>query len=229
MKKQTIIFTFFLSILSTWSVAQENANSKLPSIGFYFQPEYSSMFLKDHKGNTVGFGLGITSKNDKWDVGIRYYGRSGPINLHKEYELALPEGTTYKGKNTVMLGVDHGYLGLEAAYNISLSNERLAIRIPVSFGQFGAGFYLKGEDRFTPDGERTSVWEDQLQGGSDAGFGFCSEIGTQIIYQISAVNEHIHLMTGVAFMNTYGYESFLGGTDFYNNKIRASVGFRFDF
>lgn len=179
-------------------------------------------------GNTVGFGLGVISKNDKWDVGIRYYGRSGPINLHKEYELVLPAGETYKGQSSVMLGVDHVYLGLEAAYSFTLGKERLSVRIPVSFGQLGAGFYLKGEDRFTPDGQRTSVWEDKLQGGSDAGFGFCSEFGAQLIYQISPKNEHIHLMVGASYMNTYGYESFLGGTGFYNNKIRATIGFRFD-
>lgn len=227
MKKLAIIATALLTIVSTSAIAQVGTNSNTSSLGFYLQPEYSAMFLGDHIGNTVGFGLGVISKNDKWDVGIRYYGRSGPINLHKEYELVLPAGETYKGQSSVMLGVDHGYLGLEAAYNFALG-KRLSVRIPVSFGQMGAGFYLKGEDRFTPDGQRTSVWEDKLQGGSDAGFGFCSEFGAQLIYQISPKNEHIHLMAGASYMNTYGYESFLGGTDFYNNKIRASVGFRFE-
>jgi hypothetical protein len=32
---------------------------------------------------------------------------------------------------------------------------------------------------------------------------------------------------GGTYMNTYGYESFLGGTDFYNNKVRTTIGFRF--
>lgn len=216
-----------LSLLTISVHAQEG--SQKGSVGFYFQPEYSAMFLSDHVGNAVGFGLGITSKNKKWDMGIRYYGRSGPINLHKEYELVLPEGETYKGQTSILLGADHGYLGLEAAYLLNLNGDRLRIRIPVSFGQFGAGFYLKGDDRYTPDGQRTSIWEDQLQGGSDAGFGFCSEIGTHFIYQLFSKNEHLNFMVGATYMNTYGYESFLGGTDFYNNKIRTSVGFRFDF
>lgn len=228
MKLQTTISILFLAFISVKSYAQESTESKDQLIGFFFQPEYSAMLLNDHVGNAVGFGLGITSKNDSWDFGIRYYGRSGPINP-KEYELVLPEGETYKGKSSIMLGHDHGYLGVELAYNIRLNNERLAIRIPVSFGQFGAGFYLKGDDRFTPDGQRTSVWEDELQGGSDAGFGFCSELGAQILYQLSQENEHIQLMLGATYMNTYGYESFLGGTDFYNNKVRASIGFRFSY
>jgi hypothetical protein len=227
MNIQKTITIILLVVISTTGFSQEASDAADQSIGFYFQPEYSAMFLNDHVGNAVGFGLGITTKNKKWDFGIRYYGRSGPINP-KEYELVLPAGETYKGKSSIMLGHDHGFLGLEAAYNLRLKNDRLMIRIPVSFGQFGAGFYLRGDDRYTPDGERTSVWEDKLQGGEDAGFGFCSEFGAQFIYQISAKNEHIHIMMGATYLNTYGYESFLGGKDFYNNKVRASVGFRFD-
>lgn len=228
MKIQMIVSVLILVSVSTVALSQQTNESKDQYVGFYFQPEYSAMILNDHVGNAVGFGLGITSKNKKWDFGIRYYGRSGPINP-KEYELVLPAGETYKGKSSIMLGHDHGYLGLEAAYNIKLKNKRLMIRIPVSFGQFGAGFYLKGEDRLTPDGERTSVWEDKLQDGSDAGFGLCSEFGTQFIYQLSKKNEHIHLMLGATYINTYEYGSFLGGKDFYNNKIRGSFGFRFNF
>lgn len=225
---QKTIAIIILAFISVNVFAQEKTETADRSIGFYFQPEYSAMLLNDHVGNAVGFGLGIASKNKRWEFGIRYYGRSGPVNP-KEYELVLPEGETYKGKSSVSLGHDHGYLGIEAAYNIAFNNERMVLRIPVSFGQFGAGFYLKGEDRYTPDGERTSVWEDKLQGGSDAGFGFSSEFGAQFLYQVSSKNEHIHLMIGATYMNTYGYESFLGGADFYNNKGRTSAGFRFSF
>lgn len=228
MNIQKYITIFVLALISVTGFAQEKTETVDQSIGFYFQPEYSAMFLIDHIGSAVGFGLGISSKNRKWDLGLRYYGRSGPINP-KEYELILPEGETYKGKSSIQLGHDHGYLGLEAAYTLRLNNDRLAIRIPFSFGQFGAGFYLRGEDRFTPNGQRTSVWEDKLQDGSDAGFGFCSEFGAQLLYQLSAKNDHINLMLGATYMNTYGYESFLGSTDFYNNKLRASVGFCFSF
>lgn len=228
MNIQKTITIIILAFISVSGFAQHKTAKADPSIGIYFQPEYSAMFLNDHLGHAVGFGLGITSKNKKWDLGIRFYGRSGPINP-KEYELVLPEGDTYKGKSSIMLGHDHGYLGIEAAYIIKWNNERLKIRLPVSFGQFGAGFYLKGEDRFTPDGQRTSVWEDKLQEGADAGFGLCSELGVQFIFQLSPKNEHIHFVLGATYLNTYGYESFLGGKDFYNNKVRSSAGFRFSF
>lgn len=229
MKVITIIYTTALLFIAGNAFGQEVTNPNSKSIGFYFQPEYSAMFLDDHIGNAVGFGLGITTKNRKWDFGIRYYGRSGPINLQDEYELVLPDGETYKEKSSLMLGHDHGYFGAEAGYNIRLKNERLTIRIPVSFGYFGAGYYLKGEDRFTPDGQRTSVWEDKQQDGADSGFGLGTEFGAQFIYQLSAKNEHILVMLGATYLNSFGYESFLGGEDLYNNKMRSSFGFRFSF
>jgi len=205
MKVFKIVIIAFVVLISNQLFGQEQKDK----LGFYFQPEYSAMFLEGHIGNAVGFGIGITTKNKKWDVGLRYYGRSGPINLHQEY--------------------DHGYLGIEVAYNLELNNERIQLRFPVSFGQFGAGFYLKDEDRITPDGRRVNVWEDELQGGTDAGFALATEFGAHFIYQIIPNNEHIHLALGVNYMNSYGYESFLGGKDFYNNKLRTSFGIRVGF
>ena len=195
------------------------------TIALTFQPEYSAMLLKEHVGNAVGFNIGFTTRNDKWDFGIRYYGRSGPINQHIEYDLVLEPGTTYKGKSTLKLGADHGYFAIEGAYNLKIS-DKLLLRFPISFGQLGAGFYLKGEDRKTPDGRRVSEWEDELQNRTDAGFGLASEIGTQLFYQPFKNQPHIMFGTGVQFTNTYGYSSFLGGDDFYNNKFRISVGLR---
>ena len=214
-----------MTLLAIASISNAFAQSKKAKAGFYFQPEYSTMFLKDHIGNAVGFNIGFTTRNEKWDIGMRYYGRSGPINQHKEYDLVLESGTTYKGKSALKLGADHGYLALETAYNLALS-DRLLVRFPISFGQLGAGFYLKGEDRLTPDGRRVSEWEDELQNGTDAGFGLASEIGTQLFYQPFKSQPHIMLGTGVLFTNTYGYSSFLGGDDFYNNKFRLSFGLR---
>ena len=225
MKVYKIIIIIFVVSISNQLFGQEQDGK----LGFYFQPEYSAMFLEGHIGNAVGFGIGITNKNKKWDLGIRYYGRSGPINLHQEYELVLPTGTTYKDKSSLFLGNDHAYLGVEVAYNLRLNNERIMLRFPLSFGQFGAGFYMKDEDRVTPDGRRVNEWEDELQGGTDAGFALATEFGAQFIYQILPNNKHIHLALGATYMNSYGYKSFLGGKDFYNNKLRTSIGVRVGF
>ena len=200
------------------------SQSEQEKIGFYFQPFYSGMFLENHMGNSVGFNMGLTSKNKKWEFGIRYYGRSGPINDNQTYELVLPEGTSYKGKSILNLAADHGYGGLEIAYNLSLGSESLSLRIPLSVGQVGAGFYLLGEDRETPDGRRVNVWEDELQDGTDAGFGIASELGVQLLYQLSPKMKNFKILTGAHYMNTYGYESFLGGDDFYNNRLRVDLG-----
>ena len=206
-----------------------SAQDSRDGIGFYLQPEYSAMFLNDHIGNAVGANFGITTKSGKFDIGIRYYGRSGPINESQEYELVLPEGKTYKGRSNLFLGADHGYIGLEAAYNLPLKNNRLLIRFPVSFGQVGAGFYLKGDDRKTPDGRRVSEWEDDLQEGTDAGFGLASEVGVHVFYQPFSSVSNLKIGGGINYTNTYGYTSFLGGNNFFNNKLRANLGLRVGF
>lgn len=211
----TLIFAITLNLFSQDS-----------GIGFYFQPEYSAMFLEDHVGNVVGAGIGITTKNKKWDIGIRSYGRSGPINLHQEYELVLPEGTTYKGKSVLLLAADHIAFGLEVAYNLKLKSERLGLRVPVSFGTFGAGFYLQDDDRFTPDGRRTSEWEDELQNGEDAGTGTYLDFGGQVLYQVIPNKDHLNVFIGITYTSTFGYSRFLSDEDFYNNRLRASLGIR---
>lgn len=223
------LFKAVIAVAILISPALVNAQSSRGGVGFYLQPEYSAMFLDDHIGNAVGVNFGITTKSGRLDFGIRYYGRSGPINEHQEYELTLPEGESYKGKSNLFLGADHGYIGLEAAYNMRLKNDRLLIRFPISFGQVGAGFYLKDDDRDTPDGRRVSEWEDELQDGTDAGFGLASEIGVHIFYQPFSSMRNLSIGGGINYTNTYSYTSFLGGDDFFNNKLRANVGLRVGF
>ncbi|TXB60635.1 hypothetical protein [Phaeodactylibacter luteus] len=223
MKKYQLLTIIIVAFFATHGYSQNEG------IGFYFQPEYSAMFLPGHVGNAVGIGIGITSKNRKWDFGIRTYGRSGPINTGQLYDLVLAEGVTYKGKSVLQVANDHGFLGLEMAYNLKLKSDRLMLRFPVAFGSFGAGFYLLGEDRITPDGRRVNEWEDELQGGNDAGFGWLSEIGCQMVYQLIPDNSHLNIFAGLTHTTTYGYESFLGDEDLYNNRLRASVGIRVGF
>jgi len=219
-----IIVLFLLIGMQNHSYAQEKN-----STGFYFQPFYSSMFLENHVGNAIGTNIGIRIPKSNWEIGIRYYGRSGPINEHISYELQLPDGQTYKGKSSLQLGADHGYTGLEVAYTLHPKTTNWSIRFPISFGSIGAGFYLKGEDRETPDGRRVSEWEDEFQEGSDAGFGLQSEIGVQAFYRISDKFDFFQIGGGIHYANTFGYQSFLGGDDFYNNKLRAAFGIRVSF
>ena len=100
------------------------------------------------------------------------------------------------------------------------------MRIPVSAGFFAAGFYLQDDDRITPDGRRVNEWEDELQGGEDAGDGSFTEFGLQLLYRLRSDNEHLSLFSGVTYTSTFGYSSFLGDEDLFNNRLRASVGIR---
>lgn len=221
---KTIKFnSLFVLLLLTSNLIQAQ-NNQPSRVGFYIAPEYSAMLLDNHVGNAVGFNVGVSLLNRKLSIGLRYVGRSGPINEHQEFPLVLSNGQTYKGKSTVNLGGDHGYFGLELAYNYNFGNDRWMLKIPFSFGQVGAGFYLKGEDRVTPDGRRVSEWEDDLQGGSDAGFGLAAELGANLYYQPFKKLSYFSVGLGAHFTKTFGYESFIGGNDFYNNKPRISLG-----
>ncbi|MEM7371849.1 MAG: hypothetical protein AAF587_24760 [Bacteroidota bacterium] len=214
----------FLFILGTACCAPTLFSQDLQSkTGFYFAPEYSAMFLQNHVGNAIGFNLGTTLLQRKLAIGFRYVGRSGPINEHAEFPLVLPAGTTYKGKQSIQLGADHAYFGLELAYQHISKDGRWIWKIPASFGQVGAGFYLKNEDRITPDGRRVSEWEDQLMGDTDAGFGLAAEIGSYL-YVKPVQDLPLAIGGGIHYTRTFGYESFVGGSDFYNNKLRASFG-----
>ncbi|MEM8525635.1 MAG: hypothetical protein AAGG68_13420 [Bacteroidota bacterium] len=221
-------YRFFFFVFSFFYLQNASAQSN-EKLGFYFIPEYSAMLLEKHIGNAVGFNVGVSSKNRKWDFGLRYYGRSGPINEHIEYPLKLQNGQDYKGKSVVQLGADHGYIGLEGAYNIFLNKEKIRVRFPISVGQLGAGFYLKDEDRITPDGRRVSEWEDDLQGGEDAGFGIGAEAGASIYFQLVEALPELKFGTGIHFGKTFGYRSFIGGDDFYDNKLRLSFGLNLGF
>lgn len=216
-----------LFIFSAKSIAQDVEVKS--GIGFYFNPHYSAMFLDDHVGNAFGFNIGISSKNRKWTAGIRFYSRSGPINEGQEYDLVLADGQTYKGKSVLKLGADHGYVGVEIAYSFRASDDKILVRIPVSMGQVGAGFYLKGEDRITPDGRRVRDWEDDLQEGNDAGFGAALELGVEVFYSPFEDLPYIAFGGGAHYTKTFGYESFIGGDDYLNNKIRISAGMYFSF
>lgn len=179
------------------------------------------MLHGDHLGNTVGFQAGITLLDDHLKIGLFGYGRSGPINP-QEYTLVLPAGETYKGQSELQVRADQGAFGIMIAPQFSLS-ESWSIDIPLQFGQMGAGFYLFGENRNTPDGRRVSEWENELMGENDAGFSLMYEGGVRLHY---AFADHMKLLLGVHYTIAPGWESFVGGTDFYNLP-RVSVGIEF--
>lgn len=85
---------------------------------------------------------------------------------------------------------------------------------------------MKGENRTTPNGRRVSVWEDELQQGTDADVGWASEVGLQAFYQPVTALPMLRISGAVVYTNTFGYQSFFGGDDFYTNTLGLSFGLR---
>lgn len=216
MKRFILLLTaiFLIQLLSAQS-------SSAPKVGWYVSPEYSTLLHQDHIGHAVGFQTGVRILKNRLQVGFFYYGRSGPIN-GQTFSLDLPDGETYKGQSTIQLRADQAAFGLHLAPQFKLG-ENWNLDIPIMIGQMGAGFYLFGDDRNTPDGRRVSVWENELMEGVDAGFSLHLEGGVRFKRQIQ---EHARLMLGLHYAYAPSWETFVGGTTFYNVP-RISLGVEF--
>ncbi len=206
-------------------LGNENASAlNVPKVGWYFSAGYSAMFHSDHIGNAVSAEAGIAVLKRKLQIGIIYYGRSGPINP-QEYVYQLPEGTEYKGQSELTLRADHGAFGIALTPRFPVAKGKLSLEFPFVFGQIGAGFYLLGDDRNTPDGRRVSEWENELMNNADAGFGLLVEGGVRVATPI-AKSGGIEAGFGLHYTMTPGWETTVGGTNFYNIP-RASIFLRF--
>lgn len=219
MRKYIMFFSALLLLSGTHIQAQEKIERR--GIGWYITPEYSTMFLKDHVGNAVGFSMGIKLLKDHLKIGYFNYGRSGPINA-KTFPTQLPEEKTYKGKSTVDLRADHGAFGLMVAPSFFIPNTNVEIDVPVYYGMVGAGFYLAGEDRKTPDNRRVSEWENDLFEGEDAAFTSLLEVGVRAFFPTGL--NGLRVGAGLHYTTVQDWTTYVDtSNDFYNNKFRASV------
>lgn len=191
----------------------QNATTPSAKVGWNFSAEGGAILHGDHLGKTVGFRAGVSLLKRRLAINFFYYGRSGPINA-KNFRLELEEGVRYKGQTALNLRADHAAYGLEVAPQFPLGKSNITLDVPLAFGQLGAGFYLTGEDRNTPDGRRVSEWEDELMGDADAGFGYVLEGGLRARWALPKANG-IALGLGAYYTHTIGYFSFLGGNDFF--------------
>ena len=215
------LITFTILTLGLFfNSAHSQAQSK---ISWFFTPEVSLMLHGDHAGNAVGFQTGISILKSHLQVGFFYYGRSGPIN-GQTYPVVLPSGQTYLGQEVVSVRADHGAFGLTVAPQISLMNG-WALDFPMNIGQMGAGFYLFGEDRLTPDGRRVSTWENELMDGRDAGFSLLLEGGARLKAPLGK-DTGIKAIAGIHYAYAPNWDTFVGGSDFYNLP-RISLGIQF--
>lgn len=174
MKKYIILFVAMIILFSNTSVAQRK-------IGWYVTPEVSALLLDNHVGKAVGVSFGFNFFNEHLKVGAFTYGRSGPINS-KTFKTNLAPGTTYKGKQSIDLRADHGAFGLMLAPSFKLPESGIEIDFPIYIGSIGAGFYLAGEDRKTPDNRKVSEWENELFDGKNAAFAGMMEYGVRAFF-----------------------------------------------
>ncbi|MEO1804950.1 MAG: hypothetical protein AAFU33_09075 [Bacteroidota bacterium] len=215
MKKYSALF-LILFLITQFLFAQD-----IPKVKWYFAPEASGMIHDDHLGRAVGLQAGVSLFKERLQVGFVYVGRSGPINPHTE-TLTLPEGTDYKGQSVLQVRADHALTGLVISPQFQLS-PTLTLDIPIILGTLGAGFFLTDEDRLTPDGRRVSEWENELMGNQDASFGIAFEGGIRVRKQL---REGISAGIGVHYAQSSGWDTFIGGTDYYNVP-RVSIFFLF--
>lgn len=217
MKTKFVSILIFLCFFSLTSVlpAQNRPH-------WFVSPEVSFLGHDNHMGIALGFQAGATFLKDRLQFGFFFYGRSGPINSHTE-TLILEEGMSYKGQSQIQVRADHGAFGLFVAPQFRLAKGKLCLDVPLQFGQMGAGFYLTGEDRNTPDGRRVSEWENELMGGVDAGFGFMVEGGARLRMPLT---EGIEGGLGLHYTRSLGWDAHVADSDYYNLP-RFSLFFRF--
>jgi len=217
-----VIYTIIISAFFTFSVeAQDTIKKK--KIGWLVAPEVGAMFLENHVGNTVGASFGLKVWKNRIKIGIQGYGRSGPTNSQTFTKEAY-NGQTYKGSSTLTMRADWGTVGLLIAPTFKIKN--VEIDIPINYGSGIGGFYLFGEDRKTPDGQRVSVWEDKLMNGEDAAAGSWLEFGVRGFFPTKI--KGIQFGAGVHYTMIQGWKTFYDPTgEFYNNKFRASLFINF--
>lgn len=205
MKKILIVILLFSGLVAS-------AQSTQPKVRWYFSPSVSALLMDEHTGVAPGIEAGIKIWKQRLQIGIIAYNRSGPINPHTE-TLMLAGEQTYRGQSQVKLRADHAAFGLVIAPQFRF--KRLIIDVPLVLGQIAGGFYLTGDDRITPDGRRVSEWEDKLMGDTDAGAGFFVEGGVRAKLPLNS-SETILGGLGIHYTQTLEYETFVGGTDYYN-------------
>lgn len=215
-----------LALITTMALCHitQAQNVQSNKMGWFLNPEAGGIFHTDHFGKTLGASLGVKLFKDHLKVGFHLYGRPGPINP-KEYTITPTNGQMYKGQSTLQLRADHGAFGIYLTPMLYLQQFR--IEFPVTVGQLGGGFYLLGEDRKTPDGDRVSVWEDRLMDGNDAGFSPLYEFGVRTFLPLKHPN--VSFGIGVHYTVAPDWETYTDPNgDLYNNRIRLACILAFE-
>jgi hypothetical protein len=174
----------------------------------FVQMEWRAFFLADHVSHGPAFSAGVNLLGGHLRIGLAGFGRPGPWNP-AEFQVKLADGVTYKDKDTLTLRSDGGMLGLYTSGSIRLQKLPVSLELPITLGFGGFGFYLQGEDRITPDGDRVSVWEDRLFNDTDSYIGPMLESGLRVTLTEQSARPYVGvqytLMPGFETMVREGY------------------------
>jgi hypothetical protein len=176
-------------------------------VGVFAGSDWRLMRLAGHNSHGPGVQAGILLARGHLKLGVYAFGRPGPINP-QTFELQLDEGNEWQGQDSVALRSDGAFAGIFVAPVIPLGRAPLTLEIPVAVGQAAYGFYLHDEDRVTPDGERTSVWEDELMDGADSGFAIGVETGATLAFHLPRTRI-FQPYVGVRYQWAIGYDATL--------------------
>lgn len=177
---------FLISLAAGVAHAQPEAEPQpeahAPRVGGFIDLEWRLMGVGGHVSHGPAFAAGVTLFGGMLRVGLGGLGRPGPWNP-KTFDVALEEGTTYRGQSTLSLRSDGSMLGVHVALSFSPS-ARIALSVPLTVGYGGFGFYLHGRDRETPDGRLVSDWENELFDGRDSHLGVIIDTGLRLAFKL---------------------------------------------
>jgi len=210
---------------SLTQTVQEKAPSKPPVMGWFINSQARLMGVGQHVSNSLAIQGGVNLFRNL-QVGLNFMIRSGPINP-TTFDITLPEGVTYKGQSKLDLGSEWTIIGLFLAPKVKIPQLAwLELDFPVVIGVGGAGFYLKGDNRKTPDGKRTSVWENKLMDGRDFTFGPAVDLGLRLMFAIPKVS-WFRIGLGLHYSILLGYNSFARPEPNFYNGFSGSLNISF--
>jgi hypothetical protein len=225
-----IIMRYFIlvSLLIVGTIAaygqtpNPNVTEKKSKVGWYVTPEVGAMFLKDHVGTSLGATFGLKFWKDRIKFGAVIINRPGPLNS-ATFKTQTANNTSYLGRTSFDLRADWAMFGATLAPVFKLKD--VEINVPISFGGAAGGFYLHGDDRKTPDGDRVSVWENKLftaPGLDEASGGGWTEFGVQTFFPTKV--KGMQIGAGVHYMLISGFKTYNDpNNEMFNQKLRASV------
>jgi len=214
-----IILPTLMALLALPSFAAAQQAEPPPVAAPFVDIGWRVMGLADHVSHGPDFQVGVRL----WDhlkIGIAGFARPGSINP-KTFRYSLPAGETYRGQSELELRSDGAVVGLLVAPTFRV--RRLNIELPVLVG-FGAfGFYLTGDDRDTPDGERVSVWENQLLDGRDSSGGLTLDVGIRL--SVDTRLPYLRPFVGFHYTRVFGYDAALASSyDGFSGVVGVSFG-----